>query len=209
MGFSQVDICNLSLSRAGGNSILQITSLGEASTEARQCAIKFPHVLRSALRAYPWNFATKTVALALVGTNELQKFYENIYYYQYPEDCLQILAINTPLDLQSITQNQALMSFPYSVELGADGTKFILTPCPQALLRFITYIDDPSIWDSLFCDAFAWQLASELCMSLGGDNGRVQALKDLASLAFDKAKSQDSKEGQYVIVNSNYLGARK
>lgn len=213
MAFSQVDICNLALSRAGGQSISQITSLGEASTEARQCAVKFPHVLRSALRAYPWQFSVRETALALLGTgadlalNGAAKDnirYRTLLYYQYPEECLRILAVN-PAD--GCKGNFSAESYPYTVERIKDGTKVIVTPCSKAVLTFSCYADDPGIWDSLFADAFAWQLASELCLSLGGDYGMVQALQDMAFRAFERAKSQDCGESR-VVRFSSYMEAR-
>lgn len=208
MALSQVDVCNLALSRMGGQSIMQITSLGEASTEARQCAIKFPYVLRSALRSYPWHFAAKEIALALLG-GEAREFKENsraLYYYQYPEECLQILAINPVTGRKG---NYDTASFEYTVERIADGTKVIVTSCSQAVLTCTSYADDPSIWDSLFTDAFAWQLASELSLSLGGSSGIVQSLQEMASRAFEKAKNQDCREGAIVHRTSYYLEARK
>lgn len=187
MAFSQADICNLALSRAGGHSISQITSLGEASTEARQCAVKFPHVLRSALRAYPWRFAVKEIALALLGTGAELALgggkikdnirYQSLFYYQYPEECLQILAVSP---VNGKKGNYGAESAEYTVERLGDGTKVIVTPCAQAVLTCSSYADDPSIWDSLFLDAFAWQLAGELALSFGADYSKVQALQNTA-----------------------------
>lgn len=211
MALSQVDVCNLALSRMGGHSIAQITSLGEASTEARQCAIKFPHVLKSALRSYPWHFAVKEIALALLGAGAANMFkdnilYQTLQYYQYPEECLQILAINPVMGRKG---NYYTESFDYTVERIADGTKVIVTSCPKAVLTCTSYADDPSIWDSLFTDAFAWQLAAELCLSLGGASGMVQSLQEMASRAFEKAKSADCREGALAVHKSWYLEARK
>lgn len=189
---------------------MQITSLGEASTEARQCAIKFPYVLRSALRSFPWHFAAKEIALALLAAGAREHtFKENsqaLYYYQYPEECLQILAINPVTGRKG---NYDTASFEYTVERISDGTKVIVTSCPQALLTCTSYADDPGIWDSLFTDAFAWQLAGELSLSLGASSGIVQSLQEMASRAFEKAKSQDCREGAIVHRTSYYLEARK
>lgn len=212
MALSQVDVCNLALSRMGGQSITQITSLGEASTEARQCAIKFPYVLRSALRSYPWHFAAKEIALALLGAGAMKSLfkddvlYQTLYYYQYPEECVQILAINPVTGKKG---NYGSVSYEYTIERIADGTKVIVSSCPQAVLTCTSYADDPSIWDSLFTDAFAWQLASELCLSLGGSPSIVQSLQEMASRAFDRAKSEDCKESVIVTRTSYYLEARK
>lgn len=212
MALSQVDVCNLALSRMGGHSISQITSLGEASTEARQCAIKFPSVLRSALRSYPWRFATKEIALARLGEGSIESIFKNnilyqtLQYYQYPEECLQILAINPVYGKKG---NFHAVSYDYTVEQLPDGTKVIVSSCPKAILTCTCYTADPGIWDSLFTDAFAWQLASELCLSLGGSAQMVQSLQEMADRAFEKVKSLDCKEGAIASRISYYLEARK
>lgn len=212
MALSQVDVCNLALSRMGGHSIAQITSLGEASTEARQCAVKFPYVLKSALRVYPWHFAVKEIALALLGAGAAESIfkdnilYRTLQYYQYPEECMQILAINPVMGKKG---NYYAESFDYTVERIADGTKVIVTSCPKAILTCTSYADDPGIWDSLFTDAFAWQLASELCLSLGGAAGTVQSLQEMAGRAFEKAKSADCREGALGSRRSYYLEVRR
>lgn len=212
MSLSQVDVCNLALSRIGGHSISQITSLGEASTEAKQCAVKFPYVLASALRAYPWHFATKEIGLALLGGGAAEHFgendifYRNLYYYQYPEECMRILALNPAVGRKGSCFAPA---YDYTVERVSDGTKAIVTSCPRAVLTCTAYSEDPSIWDSLFTDAFAWQLAGELCLSFGGAFDTVRALQEIAGRAFEKAKSQDCGEEAAGIYRSNYLEARK
>lgn len=212
MALSQVDICNLALSRAGGHSISQITSLGEASTEARQCAIKFPPLLRACLRSHAWRFAQKETALALLGTcADKEGFAGNAHYgklfsYQYPEDCVRVLAVNSVQGKKGGFYGE---SVPYNVENSDDGSKIIVTPCEYAVLSFIAYVDDPGRWDSLFSDAFAWHLAAELCLSLGGDFGRVQALQEMAGKAFEKAKSRDCGESYLPLYSSRYLEARK
>jgi|GEM_PF-1755452 hypothetical protein len=212
MALSQVDVCNLALSRIGGHGISQITSLGEASTEARQCAVKFPYVLASALRAYPWHFATKEIVLALLGCGAAEHFlendifYRNLHYYQYPEECMRILALNPAAGKKG---NHFAPAYDYTVERISDGTKAIVTPCPQAVLTCTSYSEDPSIWDSLFTDAFAWQLAGELCISFGGALDTVRTLREIADRSFEKAKSRDCGEEAADIYCSKYLEARK
>ncbi len=247
MSVSQVELCNLALSRSGGQRIAQITSLGEASNESRQCAVKLPHLMRTALRSYPWRFATKKISLARITNNrtheinnpyasalaeyaqtqnereslqsrevqaqkEILFLYGSATLYQYPEDCLSARLVYPA----SFAGSGGVDSFMlteggeqnFSVELGQDGTKLIVTNVSDAILLYTSYVSDPSVWDSLFYDALAWQLAAELCVSLGNDMQKAQNLENKAMLAWDKAKSLDSKENYNPSFVSSYLRSR-
>lgn len=246
MAVSQVELCNLALSRSGGQRITQITSLGEASNEARQCAVKLPHLIRIALRAFPWRFATKKKTLAPIvyekntqiesvyasaildfslndsnvstgssavnATQEQLALYGSSILYQYPEDCLAARLVYSAKTnasasiLQDNLKENAARDFV--VELGSDGTKCIVTDIKDAVLIYTYHASDPSVWDGLFYDALAWQLAAELCISLGNDVQKAQSLENKASLSWDKAKSMDSKEQSFSSFASTYLLSR-
>ena len=250
MAISQVDLCNLALSRAGGQRIAQITSLGEASNEARQCAVKLPHLMRTALRSYPWRFATKKAVLARIVNNQLdgvnaeyssvlsqhseknivdqdsdnqnsktsrerylQKeqmaLYGSSILYHYPEDCLSARVVYSatsggpsPVLAEENERN-------FTVELAQDGTKLIVTGVLDAILLYTSYAHDPTVWDALFYDALAWQLAAELCVSLGNDMQKAQNLENKGMLAWDKAKSVDSRENNHPSFTSSYIKSRR
>lgn len=217
MAISQVELCNLALSRAGGQRISQITSLGEASNEARQCAVKLPHLIRTALRAFPWRFATRKVALAQtimpstrkMGQDEYQQhhlLYGTAYIYQYPEDCVAARAIYSVKNgVETLNSSEGEV---FHTELGEDGTRLIITHVNDAVLLYTSNVFDPTVWDPLFYDALSWQLAAELCVSLGNDISKGKSLDSKASLAWDKAKSADAGENYFPPFASSYLLAR-
>lgn len=227
MAVSQVELCNIALSRAGGQRITQITSLGEASQEARQCAVKLPHLIRTALRSFAWRFASKKMPLALivascpsassasqVGKNideagtyfQHHILYGTAYTYQYPEDCLAIL------DIYSANSHTLylgeLCTEKYYTELGDDNTKRIVSPVPDAILHYTCHVTDPNIWDPLFYDALAWQLAAELAIGLGNDAQKAKSLDEKAFNAWDKAQTASVKEHNNPSFQSSYLRAR-
>ncbi len=232
MAVSQVEVCNLALSRAGGHRIAQITSLGEASNEARQCAVKLPHLIRTALRAYPWRFATKKVVLAqtvlgqenkanpyqsvLSGQTENQNtqsstekqavLYGTSFLYQYPEDCLVARCLYSAKE--NIAHKNDTIEQDFHLELAQDGTKLLLCNVSDAVLIYTAYVSDASLWDAMFTDALAWQLAAELCVSLGNDMQKGQQLETRALQAFEKAKTLDSKESHYPLLATSYTQAR-
>lgn len=194
MSVSPVSLCNLALSRAGGQRIAQITSLGEASNEARQCAILYPELLRTCLRRFPWQFAAKRAHLAFIGQGNRQF----LYSYQYPSDCLQARKI--------VSAGKETLEF--TTELGPDNTRNILCNIEDAELLYTAEVTDPRVWDALFYSALAWELASELAVVLGNDSSKGKYLMDRAMLAFDEACTSDSREGQEKESVGAYLEAR-
>ncbi len=222
MAVSQVELCNLALSRAGGHRIAQITSLGEASNEARQCAVKLPHLIRTALRSHPWQFAMKKIVLAQVKldlTSENQNNYFNQekilygsnYLYQYPEDCLTAHALYEANSMQNMDYQADFngnFNGSFHVELAHDGTKIIVSNILNAVLIYTAYLADVRLWDSVFYDALAWQLASELCISLGNDVQKSKEFEAKALDVFDRAKTLNNKESHQNFISSSYLKAR-
>ncbi|MFN6798793.1 hypothetical protein ACK4QH_23255, partial [Proteus mirabilis] len=69
-----------------------INSMTEASKEAVQCNLHYAQCRDSVLADFPWNFATKKVALA--NTNNPPPNWA--YAYRYPNDCLKAIGIVEP-----------------------------------------------------------------------------------------------------------------
>ncbi len=208
MAVSQVELCNLALSRSGGHRISQITSLGEASNEARQCAVKLPHLIKTSLRAYPWRFAGKKVILAackLEGVHnldELSILYGSKVLYQYPNDCLVARHVYSARGAEEQGRD-------FHVELGSDGTKLIISDVNDAVLIYTSTLTDASLWDPMFYDALAWQLAAELCIGLGNDMEKAKQLELRAIESFERAKVVDAKESSHNFFRFSYQNARK
>lgn len=200
MSLSPVDLCNLALSRAGGHRITQITALGEASNEARQCAIKYPGARRVALRNHPWRFASKRAVLAYIGEGNS----EFRYRYQYPADCLQIRGI----EAFGMPRRDGEPVLPFETELGADNTRTIVCDIAEAVLVYTVDIEDPNVWDSLFFDALAWQLGAELALALGNDGNKARFLEERAQIAWDDARTSDAREEQERKRVGGYVRAR-
>lgn len=140
---SIVAICNLALSNIGKENI---TSLTEASTEARACRQFYDHTLGTLLQAYPWRFAGKTVALAEVANDRAGRW---AHAYQRPSDCLKIRSIGAG---------------DYDAEAG-----LIYADASPAVLTYTAQIEDPSRFPPLFADALSWHLAVRLAMPMTRD----------------------------------------
>lgn len=66
MSFTDVQICNLALSRIGARAT--IASLGEATNEARACNLAYQLALEGTLTRFDWSFAAATAELVENGT---------------------------------------------------------------------------------------------------------------------------------------------
>ena len=64
---SEVDICNLALSRLGDDASVASINPPEGSSQAEHCAQFYPIARNSMLQGHDWNFATRRETLALLS----------------------------------------------------------------------------------------------------------------------------------------------
>lgn len=156
---SAVQVCNYALGRIAISS--QIDALDEGSQEAETCSLFLPLVANEVLREYPWPFARKTVALALVA-GESHPEWE--YVYRYPAECARIIRLARSGDRLPVRASQRVR-----YDIGSDdaGTT-VLTDEPEA---HAIYIAEYSIvpvprWSSDFVSLVSWRLAAEIAPAL-------------------------------------------
>ena len=194
MANTTIDLYNLAISRLGGNRINPVVDGVENTTESEECAIKLPNIVRSCLRKTPWAFATKTKYLSYLGEgNSLWG-----YRYQYPAECLFLQSVGI----------QSADKIPFQVEIGDDGTRNILCNIEKAEGIYTLEILKPEQWDPLFYDAIAWELASELALTLSGSGSKAETLAAKANMAWGKAQEIDARESQAFKSVSTYVSIR-
>jgi hypothetical protein len=147
-----VQICNMALARISGQPISDIDSSTEKS--AKYCRIFYEPVRDAVLAEFPWSFAVKRQTLALSTETNYTRYQ---YLYQLPTDprCLR------PLELYSASFEESC--YPFKRE-GA----LLYTDEASPILKYIAQIDDPTLFDPVFVDAFAWLLAANLIKPLNG-----------------------------------------
>lgn len=146
---SEVEICNLALSHlriAPG-----ISSLEERSEEARTCSLFYEQVRDEVLREFPWPFATRIVALALV---EEQPTSEWAYSYRYPTDCLQARRVVSGAGRIETRATRV----PYRLA-SDDAGPLIYADQAEAEVEYTARIDDPTHYAPDFVQAVALLLA--------------------------------------------------
>ena len=185
MALSKTQIVNLALSRVGVSE--RVTNIESDQTlAAEEANLGWDTVLEQVLQAAEWNFATKRVNLADLGSPPD----EWTYRYAYPDDCLKGIMIAD--GFQARLPEDAI---PWQVETDADG-KVILTDQPNASFIYVGRVTDTSLYPPAFVRALTWALAEYLAMPLTRD----AKLQDLAranyQAALSTAAATDANEGQ-------------
>lgn len=184
---SEVDICNRALSHIGASAT--ISSLTEQSEEAFHCNLLYADIRDAVLRAHPWGFATRHLALSDVGTPPGNWAYR----YAYPNDCIYAREI-----LQTDTAGDPIK---FEVALGdAYNARVILTDEEDAVLIYTYKVTNTTIFDPLFTNALAWKIASEICMPLTRDQDRMKAAYQMYQGAIAEAQVFNTNESHEDIL---------
>jgi hypothetical protein len=184
MASTVVQICNMALMRIGVSSL--ISSLSEASNEARACNVFYEQMRDYALRDYPWNFATKRVVLADAGTPPDNWGFK----YTYPSDCLRTKHIITK-GLRTPRNDQRI---PF--EIGNEGgQRVIYTNQDEAELMYTARVEDPTLFDPMFTSALAYLLASEIAMPLSVQPKVADQARSAYNMVASSAAAASMNEG--------------
>lgn len=169
---SQVQICNLALLKFGNKTI---TSIDDATAEARACKSLYDHERDMLLYSHPWNFAMKRSELVQLGTDpDFQ--YDN--QFALPNDCL-----------------RAWELYDSTADWVIEGT-YLLTDEDDVYLRYIAKITDTTFYKPLFVECLALKLGAELALKLGeSKNASRELMKDLQSMLL-KAYQLNAVEGK-------------
>ena len=163
---TDVEICNMALSRVKADSI---GDLSENTVEAVQCRIFYEPTRDRLLTMYSWGFAKKTRALSLTGNDPDEWQYE----YDYPNDCLRVGYILPYAPANGmVVPHQDYEPVAYEIGAGTGGSRVILSNVEEAYISYTAGITDERLFDPLYVDAFAWLLAIDLAIPLGGDSGK-------------------------------------
>src|SRR3990167_518191 len=183
MASSDVGIANAALTLLGEQSI---TSLDDETDAARAVKRLYAITLEAALRDHNWNFAQIRRALArLTATPE----FDFSYMYALPTDPLCLRVLETNLDSDE----------PYRIETyktDVEQTPVILTDSCSVSILYVARLDDPTLWDALFVDAFVFELAFRLTFAVTGHDAARTTLAQQKDLAWRRARSRDGQEGR-------------
>lgn len=178
---SVIEICNLALAHIAQGSI---NALDERSPQAKTCNLFYKNSRDAFLRQFPWNFSTKTILLAQVATDTPGWGYT----YQYPPSALWVREV--------FNTNDVIPDVPNEYEIAGTGTeKFICCDVYQAYAKCTIKIDDTSLFDPSFVEAFSLKLAMDLCMPLTNSSTKTQELMTKLQQSMSNAALAGAVEG--------------
>jgi len=172
---SQVQIVNMSLQKFGN---LTITSISEATVQARAASVLWDIILRELLYSYPWKFALKRDTLETPSATEPE--FEDCYKYTLPSDGLRVFNCYD-MDADEWT---------------VEGGELYCNVEEDVYIQYIAEITDVSLFSPAFVTTFSLRMASELCPKLSDNKNLRQALMQEYELAISHAYKLNAIEGQ-------------
>lgn len=152
---SEVQICNLALSRIGEDGSIISLDPPEGSEHAAACAAFYQRALGSLLESHDWSFATVRMAPGKLATEDTHGWRAA---YVLPPECARVISVQS---LNDTTHYYAPENGHYEIE-SKEGQRALYTDCELPIVRYITATPNPGSFTSLFIDALAWRLASDL-----------------------------------------------
>jgi hypothetical protein len=211
VALSDVDHCNMALSHLSISQTIQSISPPDQSPAAQACAFWYPKMRNWLLRMAPWNFADVNMALASDTTTAPGWNYA----YQYPNDCLQLLAVTTQYGQRFGAQfwsnfwsnfagsplTGAIPKIPTKVVQStmSPGNLAILCDLPSTSPVYAFYIQcvtNTALFDALFSDCLSLYIASRIGGPLRANIQKVAAIAEAAQMMRLQALAQAMNESQ-------------
>lgn len=174
MAASEVEICNLALTKVGN---LTITALTDGTKEARACKVYYPLMRNELLAGHPWNFAMARadISALLLATPAFQWDFA----YTVPADCLRVWEL-----------------YGTDAEWVVEQGQFLTNQEEEIFIRYIFKLEDSLKFSPSFDCCLAQRLAAELATKLADDKALRQALlQELYQKYLPEAKMLNAHEG--------------
>jgi len=193
MGCTQTELANVALGHLGEARILNID---EQSPQAEHCRRMWNLTRDGLLRQRHWNFALR---LAFLSPLANAPAFGWGWAYQLPEDYLLAVELNSRRGGTSEARFEII------------GNQLHCADC-EARLQYVRRVEQTSLWDAAFCEAFCLKLASAIAPSITAAPGLAGDLRVEAERIMVKAFGPDNLETRPRAVlaqsASGYLNAR-
>jgi hypothetical protein len=187
-----VDLVNMSFAKIGVTK--GIEALTDQTPQAYLGELFYDHRLRLALRRWPWPFATKYLALTLVGgTDTVPVNGDWVFSYRWPTDCL----FARRLVPGGGDGRRYSTDFALPFRVGRDDTGLLIyTSQPDAVLEY-TMISCGALWaDDLFLDWFTWEMATVFAPAHAKSKDHWDKATQMAEGTFLTADAIAAREGE-------------
>ena len=195
---SKVDICNKALGLIGAKTI---SSLTEATEQARRCNAVYDFVRQEVLRDHQWGFAGIIDTLAQIS-NETVPGWD--YLYIYPATCLKMRKVfeNTEDTNPDQVEWREILS-PTTKQ------KAIVANISPAYAEYTLDVTDPNLFDAQFIGALALRIAAEVAHPLKGSTDMAKEMLGNYLAAVSDAKKNNAMEKNIPAKKkSSYIDAR-
>lgn len=167
----EVEVANQALALIGQD---PITALDDGTTVANRVKLFFATERDATLRDHPWNFSITRKALAVNATAPISGF---TYGFRRDPDDLRVLSVNEDRDLV------------WQVE----GRDIVMSES-VCIVKFISRITNPDLWDAEFVSAFVLRLASKFALAISHQAGLSREMLTLYMAWKEDAQSVDGQE---------------
>ena len=147
---------------------------------------------RALIRKYRWGFAIKRASIA---ADEDQTEWGDLNRFSLPNDFLRLLRDKDSPD--------------YRKDWKREGEFIVTTESAPLQFRYLADITETVIWDSLFYEALAHDMAHETCKEITGSTSQKEAIKDdLATILAEARQMGAFEEDPQEALDDDYLLAR-
>lgn len=185
MSYTQAAIANIALGHLGINRLISDLEAERTSkAQAQAIATAWDLALEVTLKAHPWPFAQRSVALAALNGFESEVW---TYAYRTPTDCLLAHTVNP------VVGNPIGERF----ETGGDGAGgLIYTDAADAILYYTARVTQVGLFPADFVEALAYQLAIRAAQPLAAEESLRQEARNGYRRAIPEAMANGAREGQ-------------
>lgn len=176
------------------------------------CSLQYEASRDAVLAGVHWNFARKQANLAVLKDITLGQSVPPPwnYEYAYPSDSIQFRyvlpqmaqtggAVPGSVPVQSIASGPVYFLSSSDVDANGNDTNVLLMNQPQAIGVYTKRITNPNLFGPDFVDAFAYYLASRICLTLTGEMAKAVSLFQAAERLVRQAQASNGNEGLTVI----------
>jgi len=164
----------------------RITSLSDATENARRLTAIYDDCLEDVLRAHPWNFAITRTSLAVLASTPA---FEYDYEFQLPSGCLRVIEVSdgsSPITAYKIEGRKLLLNYD------------------TVYIKYISNVTDPNQYTSQFIFVLSSRLAAELAYAITNNKATAELMVQLYLDRLQKCKETDAQESDSVnIINQD------
>ena len=164
-----------------------ITALTEDSDAARIMNALYTPTLDAALSAHDWNFARLRAVLATLADAPAWGYDRQFQLPQSPF-CLRELEVEDA--------DEDAWDIETYISPGGAQYRVIVTDLTTVKIKYLARITDPTLWSSLFAEAFIGELAYGACYGLTRNDTLKETLRQEKERLWRLARGVDGQEGR-------------